>query len=94
MADQVPPVVSPTGIAVVQQWIVRIAVVLVGLAASIIAAAQAGVPIPEKLVAVATTVIALGATFGIVSQGIRVDPSKAQAAGAAAAKDPAKALNS
>lgn len=90
MAD---PVVSPTGIAVVQQWLVRVAVGLVGLAATLIALAQAGVPIPSQLLAVATTVVALGAAFGIVSQGLRVDPKPAQDAGLKAAADPGPTLN-
>lgn len=70
----VQPAVSPTGIALVEQKAVQIAMGLVAVAVSVEGAAAGGVPVPPTILNIAHLVIALGALFGIASPGARKVP--------------------
>lgn len=74
-ADLAP--VSPTGFALVSQWMVRVGVIVGALAAAIISI-SAALPalLPASVTGVATAVLAILATFGIASPGVRATPAK------------------
>lgn len=67
------PVVEkpPTGIAQVLNILKIVALVLAGLAGSIVAAATSGVQLPGWLVAVATAILAIATPLGIASPGLK-----------------------
>jgi len=61
------PLPSPTGSAVLPQWAVRAASILVAIAGTTIQFLE-----PDSMEQrVAAFIVALGAAFGIVSQGVR-----------------------
>ncbi len=68
---------SPTGLAVLPQVLIKIATVIVGLAAVAMSALAVLPPFPWTAAALAVcgSIVGLGATLGISSQGIRKDPA-------------------
>jgi hypothetical protein len=68
------PAVSPTGLALVKQAVVKVGTTLVASAVTVLAAKTAGVEVPPTLLAIATLVIAIGSLLGIVSPGLRAAP--------------------
>jgi len=70
--NQIPVVTQPpTGIAQVLNILKIVALVLAGLAGSIVAAATSGVQLPGWLVAVATAILAIATPLGIASPGLK-----------------------
>lgn len=62
-----PIAVSPTGIPVIPQWLPRAAAVIVGVAGAL----QQAFPPHTVAFKLCTLVIGLGASLGIMSQGVR-----------------------
>lgn len=62
---------SPTGIALLPQYAVKIATVLVLVAGVIVTLPTAGVALPPLVLSIAGAVVAIGAALGIASQGVR-----------------------
>lgn len=70
--NQIPVVEKPpTPIAQVFSVLKIVALVLAGLAGSIIAAAEGGVVLPAALLSIAKVVIAIAAPLGIASPGLK-----------------------
>lgn len=64
---------SPTGLALLPQYLLKIATVLVVVAGVIVTLPSAGIALPPVVLAVSGAVVALGAALGIASQGVRKD---------------------
>jgi len=71
-AEEAPKTVSPTGIAVLPQWLVIVSTILVAIAGSIVAAAGSGaIVVPGIVSTICGVVVTIGTVLGITSQGIR-----------------------
>lgn len=70
--NQIPVVTQPpTALAQVFNVLKIVALVLAGLAGSIIAASEGGVALPAVLLSIAKVVIAIAAPLGIASPGLK-----------------------
>lgn len=63
--------VSPTGQAMLPQWLIKAMTVVVAAAGVCASLPSMGVQLPPVAVAVCGSIVSLGAAFGIVSQGAR-----------------------
>ncbi len=63
--------VSPTGAAILPQFLIKAAVVIVSLAGVVVALPASGIALPPIVIGIATAVVGVGAALGIASQGAR-----------------------
>jgi len=65
---------SPTGLALVPQYVTRIALVLVAVAGVVVTLPSMGVALPPVVLTIAGAVLAIGTALGIASPGVRSKP--------------------